>query len=105
MENCKQRACKILYLLLAEEGKLDDDSVFLDVGSGLGKPNFHVSHRVKYSVGVELEFVRLQLAYHNQRQILETVASAPTNVGVVVCRACVYVFRKLHLLLAFSLFL
>lgn len=47
---------------------LNDSSRFIDVGSGLGKPNFHVQAFVpgiKLSLGVELEEIRWQLAMHN----------------------------------------
>lgn len=47
-------------------------SRFIDVGSGLGKPNFHVSQSpgVRISVGIELERIRWQLAMYNLGQIL-----------------------------------
>lgn len=47
-------------------------SRFIDVGSGLGKPNFHVAQSpgVRISVGIELERIRWQLAMYNLGQIL-----------------------------------
>ena len=44
--------------LMVSKGGLDEGSVFLDVGSGLGKPNLHVygQVKVKYSVGVGSKF-------------------------------------------------
>lgn len=47
-------------------------SRFIDVGSGLGKPNFHVAQApgVRISVGIELERIRWQLAMYNLGQIL-----------------------------------
>lgn len=48
---------------LAEECEMGTNSCFIDVGSGLGKPNFHVLHfpGVRLSVGVELEQIRWQV--------------------------------------------
>lgn len=49
------------YLVL--ECELDQASLFLDVGSGLGKPNFHVTQYpdVRVSIGIELETIRYQV--------------------------------------------
>lgn len=59
---------------LAEECEMGVNSCFIDVGSGLGKPNFHVLHYpgVRLSIGVELEQIRWQLAMHNLDYYLET---------------------------------
>jgi len=48
-------------------------SVFLDIGSGLGKPNAHVAlyPGVKYSLGLELMDLRWQLSLHNLRYALQ----------------------------------
>ncbi|KAJ8609343.1 hypothetical protein CTAYLR_009297 [Chrysophaeum taylorii] len=49
---------------------LEPTSIFLDVGSGLGKPNFHAAlHAGCASFGVELEEVRWQLATFNLMQM------------------------------------
>ncbi|CAM9758540.1 unnamed protein product [Phaeothamnion confervicola] len=48
---------------------LDAASAFLDVGSGLGKPNFH-DPGCQISYGVELEEVRWRLSIHNLRAVL-----------------------------------
>jgi len=42
-------------------------SRFIDVGAGLGKPNFHVAQYpgVRLSIGVELEEIRWQVSYSN----------------------------------------
>jgi len=51
----------------------DQDSLFLDIGSGLGKPNFHVllDPGVQYSFGVELEALRYSLSLHNLSHLHE----------------------------------
>lgn len=48
---------------LAEECEMGVESCFIDVGSGLGKPNFHALHYpgVRLSIGVELEEIRWQV--------------------------------------------
>lgn len=58
--------------LLVSKGELTKDSVFIDVGAGLGKPNLHVAldPAVKYSVGIEMEHVRWHLSIHNLAHVL-----------------------------------
>jgi hypothetical protein len=43
--------------------ELNENSRFIDVGSGLGKPNFHALHSpaVRLSLGIELEEIRWQV--------------------------------------------
>ncbi|OWZ24624.1 hypothetical protein PHMEG_000305 [Phytophthora megakarya] len=57
---------------LKEKCELSKTSRFLDVGSGLGKPNFHVSvdPGVQVSYGIELEELRWHLSLHNLRSVL-----------------------------------
>jgi len=52
---------------------LDSSSKFIDVGAGLGKPNFHVAADpgVKLSYGIECEEVRWRLSLANLRPVLE----------------------------------
>jgi hypothetical protein len=52
---------------MTEMCELNEQSRFIDVGSGLGKPNLHVlqSPQVCLSVGVELEEIRWILSMHN----------------------------------------
>lgn len=52
-----------------EEAGFDENSSFIDVGSGLGKPNFHVAQDpgVEISYGLELEEVRWELSVSNHR--------------------------------------
>ncbi|CAH0475805.1 unnamed protein product [Peronospora belbahrii] len=57
---------------LKEHCGLTKTSYFVDVGSGLGKPNFHVSvdPGVQVSYGIELEELRWHLSLHNLRSVL-----------------------------------
>jgi DNA-binding transcriptional MerR regulator len=52
---------------MTEMCELNPQSRFIDVGSGLGKPNLHVlqSPQVCLSIGVELEEIRWILSMHN----------------------------------------
>lgn len=61
--------------------KLGKGSLFIDVGSGLGKPNFHVAQYpgVAASVGIEFHPDRLRLSLLN----LQKVMKAAKNEGVV----------------------
>jgi len=63
---------KIIKFLKLNLG-FDHNSIFLDIGSGLGKPNFHVllDPGVKYSFGVELESLRYALSLHNLSHVHE----------------------------------
>jgi len=58
--------------LMVSKGGLNENSVFVDVGAGLGKPNMHVGlqPKVKYSVGVEIERVRWFLSLVNLNAVL-----------------------------------
>lgn len=57
---------------MKDKCELSAASLFLDVGSGLGKPNFHVAidPGVEVSYGVELEDLRWHLSLHNLRSVL-----------------------------------
>ncbi|CAI5716874.1 unnamed protein product [Hyaloperonospora brassicae] len=57
---------------LKDKCELSASSCFVDVGSGLGKPNFHVSvdPGVQVSYGIELEELRWHLSLHNLRSVL-----------------------------------
>jgi hypothetical protein len=54
-------------LSVLREFGLGPDSAFLDIGSGLGKPNLHaaVDTGVRYSIGVEISSVRWHLSLEN----------------------------------------
>ena len=53
--------------IMVSKCEMTESSRFIDVGSGLGKPNFHAAQdpAVRISIGVELEKIRWQLAMHN----------------------------------------
>lgn len=63
--------------LLIEKCGMNHASRFIDVGSGLGKPNFHVAQHpaVRLSLGVELETIRWQLAMHNLFHVLPAMGN------------------------------
>lgn len=60
---------------LVDRLDLGPSSSFLDIGSGLGKPNLHVAVEpgVRVSFGVELERLRWQLSMHNLRHCMSKV--------------------------------
>ncbi len=77
---------KIVDLLKAH-CDLNCNSRFVDVGSGLGKPSFHVAQDpgCQMSFGVELEELRWRLSIHNHRSMLKAAShvadcSPPVNV-------------------------
>lgn len=57
--------------LLVEKFDLNSQSRFIDVGSGLGKPNFHAAQdpECRISIGAELEKIRWQLAMYNLHKV------------------------------------
>ncbi|CBJ31200.1 conserved unknown protein [Ectocarpus siliculosus] len=59
--------------VLKEHTGFDEMSSFIDVGAGLGKPNFHVAQDpgVEISYGLELEVVRWELSIANHRMVLQ----------------------------------
>jgi len=64
-ELTQQSMQNVLDALIAQ-CSLTNASRFLDVGSGLGKPNAHASQfaSVRLSLGVELEYIRWQVSFH-----------------------------------------
>ena len=68
---------------------LDAQSYFLDVGSGLGKPNLHVAQDpgVACSVGVEADETRWQLGLHNLNSVFRACAEDATLVSPKVAFA------------------
>jgi hypothetical protein len=65
---------KVIDALSLHTG-FDASSSFVDIGSGLGKPNLHVALNpgVKLSYGIEVEQLRWQLSMHNLRFVMEKV--------------------------------
>lgn len=55
---------RVVNILINKCG-MDHSSRFIDVGAGLGKPNFHVAQdpAVRLSIGVELEDIRWQVNF------------------------------------------
>ena len=66
---------KVLNLMVDKMG-LNAQSRFIDVGSGLGKPNFHAAQdpECRISIGAELEKIRWQLAMYNLSKIAPELA-------------------------------
>lgn len=66
---------------LRENLNFGPSSTFLDIGSGLGKPNMHVAvdPGVQFSCGVELEQLRWQLSMHNLRHASKEVPEFPSS--------------------------
>jgi hypothetical protein len=64
-------------------------SRFIDVGSGLGKPNLHVAQApgVRISVGIELERIRWQLAMYNLGVILPHMRDYDANSAAAAAAA------------------
>jgi hypothetical protein len=69
--------------IMVEKCGLSSDSRFIDVGSGLGKPNFHVAQYpgVRLSIGIELESIRWKLAMHNMSRVLPAVSPEWTGLN------------------------
>ena len=59
--------------LMKTHAKLNSDSRFIDVGCGLGKPNFHVATDpgVEFSYGIEMEGVRWMLGMSNLDAVMQ----------------------------------
>ncbi len=51
----------------------DSSSCFIDIGSGLGKPNLHVAQDpgVEFSLGIEVKKLRWMLSLHNLHSVLK----------------------------------
>jgi len=66
---------KVLNLMV-DKFDLNAQSRFIDVGSGLGKPNFHAAQdpECRISIGAELERIRWQLAMYNLHKIAPELA-------------------------------
>jgi len=77
---------------LMKHCEFGEQSVFLDVGSGLGKPNCHVAvyPGVKHSLGLELMDLRWQLSLHNLRYVMNqtSLSDKPPVVHYAKADAC-----------------
>lgn len=61
---------------MIENCELTSSSRFIDVGSGLGKPNVHAAQDpcCRISIGIELEEIRWQLAMQNLKYLVEEMS-------------------------------
>lgn len=66
---------------MVDKCEMSADSMFIDVGSGLGKPNFHACQDpgVRISIGIELEEIRWQLAMQNLKTVLKETRDDALN--------------------------
>jgi hypothetical protein len=67
--------------LMMEHTAFSDKSRFIDVGSGIGKPNLHVAQYpgVAFSCGVELEHTRWSLGMTCLKSILDAAVEQPVE--------------------------
>ena len=58
---------------MKQHTNFNKSSRFIDVGSGLGKPNLYVAQNpgVEFSFGIEMEHVRNMLGLHNLHHVLQ----------------------------------
>ena len=70
--------------LMKEHAEFSSSSRFIDVGSGIGKPNLHVAQDpgVEFSYGIEVEHDRWLLGYNCLRAILTTADEQQTEVAI-----------------------
>ena len=82
-EVTKQSVQRVLDVLEVK-CELGPTSAFLDIGAGLGKPNFHaaVAAGVRYSLGVEIDKVRWHLSLVNLQRAMGS--SLPADVPRVM---------------------
>ena len=66
---------------------LSEESSFLDIGSGTGKPNVHIAQvvGVKHSVGIEIEKIRYLLSQNNHKKLLQLTLEEETSIKVRNC--------------------
>jgi hypothetical protein len=76
---------KIVDLMKIHTG-FSSASRFIDVGSGLGKPNIHVCQDpgVEFSYGIEMEMSRWMLGMSNLQAIIKTAKCEETNRGLEI---------------------
>jgi len=71
---------KVINIMITK-CEMNNQSRFIDVGSGLGKPNFHAAQdpAVRLSVGIELEHLRWQLAMYNLKSVSSALCRGKEN--------------------------
>jgi len=69
--------------LMKEHQNFNENSRFIDVGCGLGKPNMHVAQDpcVEFSYGIEMEKVRWLLGMHNLNHVLKESKKGNNDIG------------------------
>ena len=74
------------YIIVTHTG-LSEESSFLDIGSGTGKPNVHIAQKfgVKHSVGIEIEKIRYLLSQNNHKVLLQQTLEEGTSINVRNC--------------------
>ena len=84
-----QKSFARIMAFLKERCELTSKSRFIDIGSGLGKPNFHaaVDPGVELSYGMELEILRWQLSLHNLSSVLRSEPQRKKNNNKVIFTA------------------
>jgi hypothetical protein len=77
------RSMQKIINYMIENCELNDQSRFIDIGSGLGKPNFHAAQDpcCRLSLGIELETIRWQLAMKNLSDISLLMSDDPHSGG------------------------
>lgn len=72
--------------LMVEKFNLNSQSRFIDVGSGLGKPNFHAAQdpECRISIGAELEKIRWQLAMYNLHKVASELSRGKNSDDEIV---------------------
>lgn len=92
--------------ILKDQCKMDHTSRFIDVGAGLGKPNFHASQdpQVRLSLGIELELIRWQvslISYYNL--LICLIYDITRHISIVIisflCIICYYLPKLLKKLI------
>lgn len=69
--------------ILRDSCDMNEASSFIDIGAGLGKPNFHAAQlKVLLSIGVELNTIRHQLSMQNLTRVVNTASDAVNVTGV-----------------------
>jgi hypothetical protein len=80
--------------LMKEHTDFDSKSRFIDVGSGIGKPNLHVAQDpgVEFSYGIEVDSDRWLLGMSCLKGVLDAALSQPsgTSTGALLGHNCVF---------------
>jgi hypothetical protein len=83
--------------LMIEHTSLDETSKFIDVGSGIGKPNLHVAQYpgVAFSCGVEMEHTRWSLGMVCLKAVLDqAVSESERSLSPKIQGKCVFLHKN-----------